>query len=333
MKGIAHFISGVAAASFFPWSIRAAQDGNPLYLVLGGAFGLLPDTMDFKFYRFFYPHEIYVDPDPRQPDPQQIADAIAEGMKRALREKKTIRVKLNTIRLGADFWRQYGIRFDAEKGEVSVAIGPVVNTGQVPIPGTLERERTASAALPCRIVQTYDAVTTVDIFDGPTFAFEPSGDNEVTIHFLPWHRHFTHSFTLAAAWALLGWAIWSWKAAVVIFLGYSIHILEDQLGFMGSNLFYPFTRKRRAGLHLMRSADALPNFATVWTACLLIFWNLVRYGENLLHRISCADLLIYGGILPLGAFYLLLRLARRWGGRVEDRDLDLSSEWGDPLIG
>jgi len=332
MKGIAHFMSGVAAASFFPWTIRAAQEGNPLYFILGGAFGLLPDTLDFKFYRFFYPHEIYVDPDPHNPDPQEIAERLAEGIRRALQEKRTIRVKLNTIRLGADFWRQYGIRFDTGRNEVSVVIGPVVNTGQVPIPGTVEKGRVGKASLPCRIVQTYDAVTTVDIFDGPTFAFEPTGENEVTIHFLPWHRHFTHSFTLAAAWALLGWALWSWKAALVIFLGYSIHILEDQLGFMGSNLFFPFTRKRTPGLHLMRSGDALPNFATVWTACLLIFWNLARHAPHLIHRIGLSDLIIYGGILPLGAFAALLYLARRLGGAAEQEEVDLSTEWGDTMI-
>ena len=48
MKGIAHFISGVAAASFFPWSVQAAVEGNPMYFILGGAFGILPDTLDFK---------------------------------------------------------------------------------------------------------------------------------------------------------------------------------------------------------------------------------------------------------------------------------------------
>lgn len=332
MKGIAHFISGVAAASFFPWSIKAAQEGNPLYLVLGGAFGLLPDTLDFKIYRFFYPHEIYIDPDPENLDPQQIADTLASAMRRALDEKKTVRVKLNTIRLGADFWRQYSIRFDPEKQEVAVAIGPVVNTGQVPIPGTGQEKKSGHASLPCKIVQTYDAVTTVDIFDGPTFAFEPTGENELTIHFLPWHRHFTHSITLAAAWSLLGWAIWNWKAAIVIFLGYCIHILEDQLGFMGSNLFYPFTRKRKPGLHLMRSGDALPNFATVWTSCLLIFWNLARYAPRLIHQIGLSDIIIYGGVLPLGVFYLLLYLVRRLGGSAEEKEIDMASEWGDPLI-
>ncbi len=55
MKGFSHFMSGVAVASFCPWSIDAALQGNPLFFVLGGACGILPDTLDFKVYRFFYP--------------------------------------------------------------------------------------------------------------------------------------------------------------------------------------------------------------------------------------------------------------------------------------
>ena len=65
MKGIAHFSSGIAAASFFPWSVQAAAEGNPLYFILGGIFGLLPDTADFKFYRFFYRHDVNIELDPR----------------------------------------------------------------------------------------------------------------------------------------------------------------------------------------------------------------------------------------------------------------------------
>ena len=60
MKGIAHFTAGVAAASFFPGAVAAAVDGNPLYFVLGGVCGLLPDTLDFKFGRFFYRHQVEI---------------------------------------------------------------------------------------------------------------------------------------------------------------------------------------------------------------------------------------------------------------------------------
>ena len=59
MKGFSHFMSGVAVASFGPWAVDAALHGNPIFFILGGACGILPDTLDFKFYRFFYKHDVY----------------------------------------------------------------------------------------------------------------------------------------------------------------------------------------------------------------------------------------------------------------------------------
>ena len=52
MKGITHFTIGVAAASCVPVAVETAASGNPLYFILGGIFGLLPDTIDFKLYRY-----------------------------------------------------------------------------------------------------------------------------------------------------------------------------------------------------------------------------------------------------------------------------------------
>ena len=63
MKGIAHFSLGIAAASCFPAAVQAGAEGNPLYFILGGIFGLLPDTLDFKFYRFIYSHDVEITPD------------------------------------------------------------------------------------------------------------------------------------------------------------------------------------------------------------------------------------------------------------------------------
>jgi membrane-bound metal-dependent hydrolase YbcI (DUF457 family) len=332
MKGIAHFISGVAAASFCPWAIQAANEGNPLYFVLGGAFGLLPDTVDFKFYRFFFRHDIYVDPDPVNRDPQVIADALAEAVKRAHEGKKPVRIKLNTVKLGADYWQQYVVRFDAAKQEVQVKFGPVVNTGQVPVPNSAsEKTPLGRASLACPIVQNYDATTRVDIFDGPTFTMQSDGQGKVVLHFLPWHRNWSHSFVVGALFACIGWLLWNWQAAVVIMAGFSAHVLEDQLGLMGSNLFFPVTRKRFSGLHMMRSGDAVPNFAAVWLCCLLIFWNLYRYMPNLLYHFSFLRLLLYGGVIPMALFGLAHYLLTR-GEREEQKTVDMSDEFGDTMI-
>ena len=106
MKGFTHFTAGLAAASFFPGAVTAAASGNPLYFILGGAFGILPDTLDFKFYRFFVKHDMEVIPDPNRADPQMIADAVAYAVNRAALTGKPVRIRLNTIPCGADCWRQ-----------------------------------------------------------------------------------------------------------------------------------------------------------------------------------------------------------------------------------
>jgi hypothetical protein len=51
VKGIAHFITGIAIATFFPEVARAGALGS-LLPVLGGIAGILPDTLDFKFGRY-----------------------------------------------------------------------------------------------------------------------------------------------------------------------------------------------------------------------------------------------------------------------------------------
>ncbi|NCC52323.1 MAG: metal-dependent hydrolase [Spartobacteria bacterium] len=329
MKGISHFISGVAAASFFPFAVHEAANGNPLYFVLGGAFGILPDTLDFKFYRFFYKHDIYIEPDPLRPDPQKIADQLAEAVAKAAEQDEMVKVKLSTIRLGADYWQQYVVRFDPDTQEVLVRFGPVVNTGQVPVPNSEQEENNVGRAkLAMPIVQTYDATTRVDIFDGPTFGFEKDEQGEIVLHFLPWHREWSHSFTMGALCAVLGGLIWGWGALFVIMAGYSVHVIEDQLGFMGSNLFFPFTKKRSQGVHIMRSGDALPNFTTVWVSCLLIFWNLYRFTPDLPYSFSFFHVALYGAIIPMGLYAIALHILSRRDDE-EEVEIDMADEWGD----
>jgi hypothetical protein len=58
------------------------------------------------------------------------------------------------------------------------------------------------------------------------------------------------------------------------------HIVEDQLGFMGSNLWFPVTQKRTMGLKLLRSGDATPNFLAVWVSLAVILLNLDRFSAS-----------------------------------------------------
>ncbi len=278
MKGIAHFITGVALATFFPEVVQAGADGS-LLPVLGGVAGILPDTLDFKFARYFERYDLEIDPGP-EPDAGQIAEQMTEAMRCAYESGEPQNVMLHTIRLGADLWRQYSIRFAPEQGEIAVRIGPVVNTGQVPFPGSEpEGSEEARVTVGVPMVHTYDAENTIDIFSGPSFKFERQGD-ELHVHFLDWHRRWSHSLTLAAALGLLGWAIWGKWGGLIAALGVVGHVLEDQLGFMGSNLLYPFTKRRTIGLQLLRSGDAIPNFLTVWVAVALILFNLDRFSAQ-----------------------------------------------------
>ncbi|MGE4488727.1 MAG: metal-dependent hydrolase [Kiritimatiellales bacterium] len=274
MKGIAHFISGVTVASFCPWAVDAAQNGNPAFFILGAAAGILPDTVDFKFYRFFYHHEVSVYPDPENLDPQPVADAVAAAVSEAAETGKPVRVKLASIKLGADNWRQYRVKIDPDAGEVRVQFGPVVSTGQVPQPSSLPVPRpVAVAKFSAPIRQSYEPTYTVDIFDGPSFMFKRNEQGEVEIDFLPWHRNWSHSLTVGLLLAGIA-SFWTWHAGVVILGAYMIHVIEDQMGHMGSNILFPITKKRAPGLKMMHSGDAFPNFAGVWLCCLLIFWNV-----------------------------------------------------------
>jgi membrane-bound metal-dependent hydrolase YbcI (DUF457 family) len=361
MKGIAHFITGVAVATFFPEVVRQAAAGS-LLPMLGGIAGILPDTLDFRFARYFEKYDLEIDPGPA-PDAREIAEQMAGAMRRAYDTGTSQNVMLHTIRLGPDLWRQYTVRLDPGQwseegappqpghseetrffpknlvsgqggegappqrgcGEVAVRIGPVVNTGQVPLPGSEPAGATeARVKIGAPLVHTYDEEIKVDIFSGPSFRFERQGD-QLHVHFLDWHRRWSHSLTLAAAMGLGTAGITAliefvsagsltqtplW-AGLVVGLGFAAHVLEDQLGFMGSNLFHPFTRRRTAGLQLLRSGDTVPNFLTVWTAAALILLNLDRFSAQ--PRLDPWWFLGLAIVLPMAVLGGLYQWQRRRG--------------------
>ena len=214
MKGIAHFITGVAIATFFPEVVQQAASGSVLPM-LGGIAGILPDTLDFKFVRYFERYTEEIDPGP-EPDAREIAERIVRAMRWAYESGAPQSVRLHTIRLGADLWRQYAIRFDPEQSKVAVRIGPLVNTGQVPLPvSEPEGAEEVQVKVGVPIAPTYNAENKIDIFSGPSFKFERQGDR-LHIHFLDWHRRWSHSFLLAAALGLIGGLIFGKWGGLVI---------------------------------------------------------------------------------------------------------------------
>lgn len=312
MKGISHFSIGVALASCFPEAVRAGASGNPLYFVLGGVFGLLPDTLDFKVYRFLYRHHGRVMPDPLDPDPAMIAGAVAKAVNQAWATGEPVRLKLHTIRLGADLWRRYEVMFDGLRRRVGVRIGPAVSTSREAMPGSEPDEpREAFAALACGIRLDYEAVTTVDIFDGPSFLMKRGADGHVTPVFIPWHREWSHSLVLAGVFGLAAAAVGGLTAGLVTAGAYAAHVLADQLGFLGSDLWFPFgARKRTEGLKLIHSDEVFPNLSAVWLSCLVIFWNLYSVLPRPATAFNIITLCVYGAILPLGLYRLVRRFCR-----------------------
>lgn len=316
MKGLTHFISGVALATFSSQAVQMAQNDQSLIIVLGGIFGILPDTLDFKVARFFDNEDHIISPKPKDTNLQEIADVLAKAIDQAHDEGKMIKVKLNTIKLGADMWRQYLINF--QEDEVIVRLGPVVNTGKVQL-GTFDFENApeARAKVRSRVLHTYDHDTYVDIFSGPTFGFKKRKDDLIEAEFLPWHRSWSHSLVLGVIFGIIGFLIYGlltsydghWDVArlygLVICGGFCIHILEDQLGFMGSNLYWPFTKERAIGLKWMRSGDAWPNFITVWIAVITIIFNINRFSNEPAFQASLVEYLGYAFFMPL-TFILLI---------------------------
>ncbi|MFZ5917008.1 MAG: metal-dependent hydrolase [Chloroflexota bacterium] len=308
MKGIAHFISGVAAASFFPAAVTAAKGGS-LALALAGAFALLPDTLDFKFARYLEKLDDEIAPTEAGFDAQAIAGRVAAAMKTAFETGRPQTVQLHSLQLGSDRWRQYTVRLEPEMGEVIVRPGPVVSTAQVAYPESDHpTARLGRAVVGVPLVQTYDAETRIDILSGPCLRFERQG-SALHVTFLPWHRRWSHSLTLAAMLGSIAWLLLGPVFGVAIGLGMAVHVLQDQLGHMGSNLWWPFSRRRTSGLRLIHSGDPLPNFATVWLALTVCLFNLDRFSAS--PRLPAGPYLALAVALPVLAMLAAYARERR----------------------
>ncbi|MDF1513978.1 MAG: metal-dependent hydrolase, partial [Anaerolineae bacterium] len=256
----------------------------PILPLLGAVGGILPDTLDFKFVQFWENYDVEIDPGP-QPNAEDIADKIVQAIDHVKAHGETLHLRANTIRLGADVWQSYSIEFLIDMNEIVVRIGPQLNTGGHVLPGRAGTQaqvgrRSVNSPLKVPYAEAYP----VDIFQGPSFLFSPA-DGAVRVDFLDWHHRWTHSFFTAVLVGLIAtlftgllanWSIAA-TAGLVTGLGYSLHIIQDQMGFMGCNLWWPLTTRRKPGFGWFHSVDALPNFITVWLSIWLILYNLDRH--------------------------------------------------------
>jgi len=297
MKGLTHFISGIAAATFVPDVVRRSASGHSFIenadssflLALAGLYAIMPDTLDFKVGRFFEKAEINVSSEPENLNAQEIANTLGKAMDDAWTEDREIRIQFNTVRVSADRWRRYEIMFDTANQEVSIVIDSIVTTSQTPFPGTeIENPKGVYKLKHAKLLPGSTRDTNVDILSGPMYGFKKESEY-LAVEFLPWHRTWSHSYTLGMALAALllipayffGWDK-PWLYPLTAFLGFATHITEDLTGHMGGSLIWPFIKRRTRGLCLFHAANPDANFVTDFIAVILIVFNLDRFGHNLI---------------------------------------------------
>lgn len=236
------------------------------------------------------------------PHPQGIAETIARAIEEAYREGERI-VKIHNIRLPGDVYRQFFVHLDPPKREVRVEMGPIVTPGGVAItdkPPEYRRYGIAKVSVP--FIKTYPKPTRIDSFSGPEIAFRRAtfkGKTVVKDRFLPWHHGFSHSLTMGIIIGLVVFAFFkligyshATELAIASMIGQWLHVFEDQLGFMGSNLLPPITKDVIPGFKLGESGSGLTNFSTAWLMIAFMIWNFNRFTDPRPIPMSDAKLLL-----------------------------------------
>lgn len=393
MKGITHFISGVAVASCFPVAVDSIFQSKSLLLPLGGIFGILPDTLDFRIARYIWNYQKVVKIDEKNLDPKVVAETVAAAIDEAATTRKMVTLRLNIIRISSSYYRTYNVYIDDAKKEVTAIIGPLKTMSQVmerseympsaaKILKSIEEQGIAKTfadiyeTVPCLpgsapaadncytakfsadIENTYYHDTEVGIFSGPDFSFHPTEEGRIRIDFIPWHRRSTHSFTvgllmgplaflLLASWGELfrgnvaGFANpYAITAFFIAILAYWTHVVEDQTGHLGSNLFYPFTKNRTTGMKLTTAVSPTSNIMTNWLALAIIVWNLnahapvpafaLPWARNIgggfadwtYYLVSLVNYAVFVLVIPLCLFLVYRHYSRKYSGDKEYDDSD-----------
>lgn len=223
------------------------------------------------------------------PHPQYIANLIAKAIDTAYETNKLVTVKIYNIRMKGDVYRRFLVQYDSDNRVIRVYMGPLVSTGGLPFENTdtpqYRRVGEAKTKYPFRKI--YPRPTVIDAFSGPEIGFiknKTSSGDVVEEVFIPWHRGFSHSFTsgfllaipLMLILLLINYQHY-FELTIACMLGYWMHVIEDQLGYMGSVLIPPFTKKRIPGLMLGPRIYGLMNFATSLLMIGLIIWNINRF--------------------------------------------------------
>jgi len=311
MRGATHFVSGIAAGTLVPEVVPASLLRSPV-LLLAGAYAMLPDIIDFKIYKYFVKFDYELELDHKTLDPEPIAKAVAKAIREAWDNPgKEVKVHFRALKVSADLWRKYTIIFDTENRKLVVKVGGLVTfAGDEYVDEHYGKKAEVEMEVPVK--WTYSPEVNVTILSGTDISFVRKGD-VVEVVFLPYHRNKYHSFTAGLLFSFLIalplwfinlpitgdllslftvvhplWRVHFYTLVLTAFAGYAAHIITDQFGFMGSNLFWPFTKERTPGLKIGHAIDPLPNIVCGWLSLLLIIWNFNaclpdRFNLNPLH--------------------------------------------------
>jgi len=310
MRGIAHFVTGVAVATCVPEAVRVAAAGNGIYLLLGGVVGLLPDLLDEKLNRFLFRHDVEITPDPLMPDPQMIADGIAAAYNESVYRGTPLRVRLNAIPVAPSRWQQVELYFDVMTQQIHVRYGPVVDEQQRPVePAPKITPGVAQLNVPIEL--DYLARVRVDSPEGIAFEMRPTAAGSVIPLHAPWRRTWSHSLVLATVLALALTVATNVTAGIIALASWAAHIAQDKLGHEGMDLFYPFGTRRTTGLGIVDPQETTLNLFTIWFCALVIFWNLYRAAPAPPLGFSVIQMSFYGLLIPLFVTACLRRNSRK----------------------
>jgi len=263
MKGITHFCAGIAVASCFPYAIETAVSGNPICFVIAGIMGIIPDTIDFKFLCFIKHIDYRIIPEYDNFDPDIIAEEVRKAVEDCHLTNKKRTMRLCSVRMSPEKWFEYSISFRGK--EIIVKENSKENSS---------KKGVATAVLPFHC--SYDATTTATIFVGPTITLVPK-DGYTQVDFIDWHRGLSHSFVMALVLSLLIAIFFNITVGIIVFSSYCSHILLDQLGHMGSAIFWPFNKNKTSGYSLCHSISRFANVFTVAVSTLVVFANLFYF--------------------------------------------------------
>jgi hypothetical protein len=290
-----HWMAGLAWASCWPTAWESAQTGTPTLFLLASAFAVLPDTLDHWIVRHLHQTHIHIVPDPLTPDTRMIAETLALAMARCRDRHSRIRLRLYPGQTQTSQWHHYTIRFD--------------NLEQVL---RIRHNRTeAVVPLPCTI--TTDQSFTLETGNEPLcLELDWISDGRIKLCVDPSQQQWSHSLVTAAGVGIVTGAIWGAPAGSIAGGAYALHCIVDQLGFTGIALWFPFTRKNKAGFQLYP-----PSRAVLFQACvigltlLLTSWNGVRILFPEIERPSLISVLLLGGALPCAILAWIVRMNRR----------------------